>query len=163
MSVKKIVTNYARYNHWANRKMVQWLRTLGHNFLYTETSSSFNSIDLTVQHMSRAQNYWIAIISEDDTGQLDESIKYNDADTTLHNLLAGSKRMLDILDAYSEQELLQKLYREDMAQSRYEFIIHCLNHNTYHRGQIVTMSRCLGVKENIPEMDYDVFLWAEYQ
>lgn len=143
--------------------MVQWLQTLEHKFLYAETSSSFNSIDLTVQHMNRAQNYWIAIITEHGTGQLDESIKYNDADNTLHNLVAGSKRMLDIFDAYSEEELLQKLYKEDMAQRRYEFILHSLNHNTYHRGQIVTMSRCLGVRENIPEMDYDVFLWAEYQ
>jgi uncharacterized damage-inducible protein DinB len=160
MGIKKIIINYTRYNHWANEKMVQWLQTLDTALLYKETASSYNSIDLTVQHMNRAQNYWIAVITEDDIRRLDESVKYNDVDNTLRNLPAGSKRMLDIFGAYPEEELTQKLFTGDMVQERYEFILHCLNHNTYHRGQIITMSRCLGITDNIPAMDYDVFLWA---
>ncbi len=163
MSVKKIITNYTRYNHWANQTMVQWLQTMDSNLLYKDTASSYNSIDLTVQHMNRAQNYWITIVTEGDIDQLDESIKYNEADNTFRDLLAGSRRMLDIFGAYPEEELTKKLYTKDMVQNRYEFILHAINHNTYHRGQIITMSRCLGITNNIPCLDYEVFLWTEYR
>ena len=159
MSLKKIISSYTRYNHWANEKMTQWLKTLDSNLLYKETSSSFAGIDLTVQHMNRAQNFWLAVITKDDLSKLDESIKSKAADMSMNNLLAGSKRMVDTFETYSEEELLQQLPSRDMVQSRYEYILHAINHNSYHRGQIVTISRCLGVADNVTSMDYDAFLW----
>ena len=41
--------------------------------------------------------------------------------------------------------------------SRYEYIMHVINHSTYHRGQVVTIARVLGIKENIPATDYNFF------
>ncbi|MBL0256882.1 MAG: hypothetical protein IPQ03_04840 [Bacteroidetes bacterium] len=41
--------------------------------------------------------------------------------------------------------------------SRYEYIIHVINHSTYHRGQVVTIARGLGITENIPATDYNFF------
>lgn len=54
MSLKKLISSYARYNHWANQEMTQWLKNLDSDMLYEETPSSFGSIDLTMQHESRA-------------------------------------------------------------------------------------------------------------
>jgi uncharacterized damage-inducible protein DinB len=161
MSLKKIISSYARYNHWANEKMTQWLKTLEGNILYKETPSSFGSIDFTMQHMNRAQNFWYAVITEAYVTKLDETIKFNAADITINDLLAGSKQMLNKFNTYTEEELLKQLSSNDMVQSRYEYILHAINHNSYHRGQIVTMGRCLGVVNNVPAMDYDVFLWSE--
>ena len=76
------------------------------------------------------------------------------------NLLAGSQRLVDTCEAYLEEDLLQQLPSTDMIQPRYEYILQVINHNSYHRGQIVTVSRCLGVRDKIPSMDYEVFLWA---
>ena len=165
MSLKKIISGYTRYNHWANEKMTQWLQTLDINLLYQETPSSFASIDLTVQHMNRAQNFWLAVITGEDLSKLDETIKLNAFAMSMDNLLAGSQRMLDTFEAYSEKDLLQQLSSTDMVQPRYEYILHMINHNSYHRGrgQIVTMSRCLGVTDKVPSMDYDAFLWTEYR
>lgn len=162
MSLKKIISSYARYNHWANEVMTRWLKTLDSNILYKETRSSFGSIDLTMQHMNRAQNFWFAIITEADVTKLDETIKVNATDRIMNDLLAGSQQMLTQFKGYTEEELLKQLPSTDMVQSRYEYILHVINHNSYHRGQIVTMSRCLGVVDNIPAMDYDVFLWFEH-
>lgn len=161
MSLKKLISNYAKYNHWANERMAQWLRTLERTILYKETPSSFGSIDLTLQHMNNAQNFWFAIITEADTTKLDETIRLNAVDTIINNLLAGSQQILTQFAAYSEEVLLKQIPSSDMIQSRYEFILQVINHNTYHRGQIVTMSRCLGVVNNIPAMDYEVFLWFD--
>ena len=78
------------------------------------------------------------------------------------NLLAGSQRLVDTCKTYSEEDLLQQLPSTDMIQPRYEYVLQVINHNSYHRGQIVTMSRFLGVTGKIPSMDYEVFLWYGY-
>jgi uncharacterized damage-inducible protein DinB len=85
----------------------------------------------------------------------------DDAATNFSQLQAVSRLMLDEFGGYTEEELLEKVASTDMVQSRYEFILHAINHNSYHRGQIVTMCRHLGVVDNIPAMDYEVFLWSE--
>jgi uncharacterized damage-inducible protein DinB len=110
--------------------------------------------------MIHAQTFWLAIITEADVKKPDESIKFNVTDNDIDNLLAGSQQILDKCESYSEDELVKQLPSTDMVQHRYEYILHVINHNSYHRGQIVTMSRCLGVVDNIPAMDYEAFLWS---
>ena len=46
--------------------------------------------------------------------------------------------------------------KERFKQPVYQMLLHLLNHNTYHRGQIVTMLRQLGV-EKIPATDFIVW------
>jgi len=41
--------------------------------------------------------------------------------------------------------------------SRYEYIMHVINHSTYHRRQIVTMARSLEVIDGIANTDYNIF------
>ncbi|MCW3116108.1 MAG: hypothetical protein JWM28_190 [Chitinophagaceae bacterium] len=161
MSLKKSISSYARYNYWANEKMAQWLKTLQSSILYKATFSSFGSIDLTLQHINRAQNFWFAVITEADVTAFDETRKFNAVEIVIHDLLTGSQKMLDKFISYTEADLLKQLSSKDMIQSRYEYILHVVNHNSYHRGQIVTMSRGLGVVNNVPAMDYEVFLWSE--
>jgi uncharacterized damage-inducible protein DinB len=161
MPLPKIICNYARYNLWANQTLTGWLKTLGNDLLYRQTPSSFPSVDLTLQHMVRAQNFWLAVLTKANISQLDETIKVNAVNTVVDDLLAGSQKMLDTFSAYSEVQLLEQVKSPDLVKSRYEFILHAINHNSYHRGQIITMTRCLGVEGNIPSTDYDVFLWTE--
>jgi uncharacterized damage-inducible protein DinB len=158
MSVKKIISGYVHYNHWANQTLTQWLKTLDNNLLTKETHSSFLSIDFTLQHMKNAQNFWLSIIREIE--RPDETIKINLTHEVIHDLLASSQQMIDIFTAYTEEELQQPVQSDTMTQSRHEFILHMINHNSYHRGQIVTMARGFGVANNIPETDYEAFLWG---
>ena len=157
MSIKKIILSYAKYNLWANEKLSCWLMSLDRELLYKQTTSSFASIELTVQHMQQSQQFWLDIISKKDLALPDET---DAAALSLDLLLTGSRLMLATFGAYTEKELLEKVASTDMVQSRYEFILHTINHNSYHRGQIVTMCRHLGVVENIPAMDYEAFLWS---
>ena len=95
-------------------------------------------------------------------GKLPARYEPDAADRSFSLLLRGSRLMLDAFGAYTEKELLEKVASTDMVQSRYEFILHVINHNSYHRGQIVTMCRQLDVVDNIPAMDYEVFLWSSH-
>jgi uncharacterized damage-inducible protein DinB len=161
MPLLEIISRYTRYNHWANESLTRWLRTLGPQILYKDTPSSFSSIDLTVQHMNLAQLFWLAVIGEGDVKQAKqrETFTSNAAEQNMDDLLANSQKMIDQFTAFSESELLKQLATESLVQRRYEYIIHVVNHNTHHRGQIITMARCLGITHDLPPMDYDVFLW----
>ena len=162
MNLKKIISRYTTYNHWANEKMTQWLKTFDNKLLYKEVPSSFSSIDLTLQHMKNAQRFWLTILAEGDVSKLDETIRLNAADQVMKELLTGSQQMIDTFEGYSDEELLRQVSNGATIQSRHDFILHAINHNSYHRGQIVTMSRCLGIVNNIPPLDYEVFLWSGY-
>src|SRR5262249_46343090 len=45
----------------------------------------------------------------------------------------------------------------DFNRSAFEIIQHCMNHSTYHRGQIVTIGRNVGLND-APMTDYMVYL-----
>jgi uncharacterized damage-inducible protein DinB len=157
MSIQKVMVSYAQYNHWANEKLSHWLMGLDRELLYRQTPSSFATVELTVQHMQQSQQFWLGIITTKGPALPDET---DSAATHFSRLLTGSKQMLDAFGAFTEKELLELVASTDMVQSRCAFILHTINHNSYHRGQIVTMCRRLGVVDNIPAMDYEVFLWS---
>jgi uncharacterized damage-inducible protein DinB len=159
MSIQKVILSYAKYNHWANEKLSRWLMSLDRELLNKQTPSSFASVELTVQHMQQSQQFWLGIIANKGLALPDGT---DAAALGFNLLLAGSRLMLDTFGDYTEKELLEKVASTDMIQSRYEFILHTINHNSYHRGQIVTMCRHLGVVDNIPAMDYEVFLWSSH-
>jgi len=159
MSIQKVILSYAKYNHWANEKLSCWLMSLDRELLYKQTPSSFGSVELTVQHMQQSQQFWLGIIANKGLALPDGR---DAAALSFSGLLTGSRLMLDTFGTYTEKELLEKVASTDMIQSRYEFILHTINHNSYHRGQIVTMCRHLGVVDNIPAMDYEVFLLSSH-
>jgi uncharacterized damage-inducible protein DinB len=159
MNIQKVILSYAKYNYWANEKLSRWLMSLDRELLHKQTPSSFASVELTVQHMHQSQQFWLGIIANKQVALPDGT---DAAAPGFSLLLTGSKLMLDTFGAYTEAALLEKVASTDMIQSRYEFILHMINHNSYHRGQIVTMCRHLGVVDNIPAMDYEVFLWSSH-
>jgi uncharacterized damage-inducible protein DinB len=161
LNLQEAIHDYIIYNHWSNKKMTQWLKGLDSELLYTETESSFASIDLTLQHMKNAQNFWYAIITKKNVEKLDERIIVKSTDTVIEELLQGSQKMADTYTKFNDQELLTKVTSPAMTKSRYDFIFHVINHNSYHRGQIVTIARFLGITKDIPETDYEAFLWFE--
>jgi uncharacterized damage-inducible protein DinB len=159
MDIQQVITNYVNYNYWANETLINWLKAIDRKLLYEKTPSSFPGIDLTMQHMIHSQNFWLAVLTRKDYMNLDERIRVNEADWTMGELISSSRRMIDTYSAYSEVELLEQVQTPDNFQSRFEFIFHGVGHGAYHRGQIVTMARALGVTTGIPTTDYDVYLW----
>ncbi|MEI9934102.1 MAG: DinB family protein [Ferruginibacter sp.] len=72
-----------------------------------------------------------------------------------------SKQWQEWATTVTEEALLQlfsyKTFKGDpFTQPLYEVVFHVFNHSTYHRGQLVTILRQLGV-EKIPSTDLIVF------
>jgi uncharacterized damage-inducible protein DinB len=159
MHLQKLITRLLHYNLWANERITSWLKTLPQNTLYQNTGSSFGTIDRTLQHILSAQIYWHAIIAKGEINAFDQSVKENAADQVLSDLVINSQQLINDLSVFNDQQLLEIIQASDSTQSRYEYILHVVNHSSYHRGQVVTMSRALGTTGEIPVTDYDGYLW----
>lgn len=159
--MKDLVSNYTEYNIWANLRLTDWLKSLDESLLQTETKSSFDTIDHTLQHMLRTQLFWKAFIDEQNVVGFNWRVRKEKVSVIIDELMESSHHMHACFASYNEADLLKKLTL-DMAWAknqlcRYEYIIHVINHSTFHRGQIITMARTLGVEDGVPATDYNIF------
>jgi uncharacterized damage-inducible protein DinB len=159
MNLQKLTTRFLQYNLWANERLTSWLLTQPHLIHYKTTGSGFGTIDRTLQHILSAEIYWYTIIIKGEINAFNQAEKENGIGQVIADLVASSQHLLNDLSAFNEQELIECIQASDSTQSRYEYILHLVNHGSYHRGQIVTMCRALGVTEEVPVTDYDGYLW----
>jgi uncharacterized damage-inducible protein DinB len=159
MDLQKLITRLLKYNLWANERLTSWLLTQHPNLLYEETGSSFGTIADTLQHILSGQNYWHAIIAKGQINEYNQSVEEVAAARMISDLIVSSQQLVNDLSILNEQQLIENIQASDSKQSRYEYILHMVNHGSYHRGQVVTMCRALSIKEEIPVTDYDGYLW----
>ncbi|HAO47541.1 MAG TPA: DinB family protein [Ferruginibacter sp.] len=159
--MKELLRRYAAYTIWANQKLFDCIRDLPEEQLDREIISSFSSIRKTMLHMWDAEAIWwqrlkleerVLRPSDDFSGDLSELVKRS---------VRQSQIWRDWVDAATEAQLqhvfaYQNTKKEQFKQPVFEMLVHIANHGTYHRGQLVTMLRQLGV-EKIPQTDIIVF------
>lgn len=161
MNLQHLIRNYIKYNAWANDQLIQWLSAQDQNVLYAEIPSSFPSIDKTLQHIWRVQRFWLAFVTNTYDKNFDWSVRNYEVEKVMQDLQQQSHQMKDMVCVFSELELMETL-NLDMPWAknklpRYEYIQHVVNHSTFHRGQIVSMARGLGLWEGVPASDYNIF------
>lgn len=158
-----LIRKQSTANLWANERYVNWLKSEPKDILSKTVPSSFPSIQETLIHIWDVERYWLAIIRQN---SLPESFRLNGFDGTLDDVFAGliqkSKDFKTYVYSLDEDALLEVRKLDTPwvkgTQPQYDFILHCMTHSTYHRGQIVTIARNLGVEEGIPMGDYNAFL-----
>lgn len=159
MYLQNLTTRYLQYNLWANERITSWLMSLDRSKLYEHIDSSFGTIDHTLQHILSAQLYWYPIIRHEEINAFNPHYKENAVDIVIADLVTSSRLLIDEFSKWNEQQWVDHIRVSDSTQSRYEYILHLVNHGSYHRGQIVSMCRGLGIQGEIPVTDYDAYLW----
>lgn len=159
IDMKNLIDRFLRYNHWANERLTSWLLTLDRSYLYTKTGSSFGTIDRTLQHILDAQIYWHTLLVTGRILEFNNPSREHAVDEVIAELNSSSQQLIESLTSLKEGQLTERIQVSDSRQSRYEYILHLVNHGSYHRGQVVTMCRALGVTGEIPVTDYDAYLW----
>jgi uncharacterized damage-inducible protein DinB len=155
--MKEIIGKLLLYNHWCNEELCIWLRSLEASLLKADVASSFPSILRTLQHMCNAQHFWLAVVTESVYAGDSE---FSDADDAMDALEKGSLEMITQCIILDDKALENIVHSPEVMASKYDFLLHIINHNTYHRGQIVSIARFLGVVDNIPNTDYEAYLWS---
>lgn len=139
----------ARYNVWANRKIIDFVKKAGPAKAETTLISSFPTIHLTLLHIWDAQFIWYERLN----GRSPLTWPGKEFNGDLNDLSDGLSRSSDDLvaycDALTSDDLESSLTYHNtkglsFENTRQEILSHLFNHGTFHRGQVVTMLRNTG-------------------
>lgn len=156
-STLKDIQNLTRYNLWANKRITKWLLSNDIEKLDASCNSSFSTIGLTVSHIWEGEIFYLSILNQIPfTKKRDNTTAY-----AIKGLIAHSEKIiqyasqLDISALRVERSVQVKSLSGTFTQS--QLIQHCINHSTYHRGQIVTMAHQLQLSK-APSTDLFFYL-----
>lgn len=159
--MKEVFIKYAGYNFWANKILSDKAAHLTEVVLFKEMDSSFGSIYYTFVHLMDVESVWWQRI------RLQEHVVWPGKDMGKNfkklsqQLLLQSKQWQQWIEAANENYFThvfgyQNSKKEFFKQPVYEMLLQLFNHQTYHRGQIVTMMRQNGI-DKIPATDFIAF------
>lgn len=155
----KMLHTYATYNHWANQQLVNWLKEAPDSILDQEISSSFSSIKKTVVHIWGAEYLWLQIIKDESTDDSPARNFTGGKDDLLNGWLQASENFRDHVGGMSVEQIMAQRPRTrgEGFTAIADMIQHCMNHSTYHRGQLITMGRQAGLSDP-PRTDFIYFV-----
>ena len=150
-----LLQHFAAYNLWANKRFIDRLSALSGDALDRSVTSSFPSLRTTVLHIRDAEHVWWCRLSGVQPNWPAEESK------EIGTLLPHSVRLRDLLDGMSPHSLTKELGYPDLKgnmhhQPAWHMFLHCFNHGTQHRGQLITMMRMLEL-DDIPANDMVVY------
>lgn len=164
MNLKTLITHTVQYNNWVVGKYIDWLATKSDEQLNQETPSSFPTILKTLHHIWQTQEYWWSHISEGSDFDFEATAAAVTKDEVFRAIKDNSRKLMEYVEGLSEEDLARNVKIESQwfqcDFSKYEYIQHAIIHGTYHRGQIVTMGRNIGITD-APMTDYN--FWNIYK
>ncbi|MBN8703727.1 MAG: hypothetical protein J0M08_11730 [Bacteroidetes bacterium] len=137
------------YNAWANKRLGILLLAIDSKILDTETPSSFNTIRKTIHHIWDAELIWMARLKNVDLAWPPSNAYTN---PSIADFAKTSQDFFEFAQTLTSEFLESSLsYKNTKGESytnkKSGIIMHCMNHSTFHRGQVITMLRALGITD----------------
>ncbi len=156
--MKDTLTYYCQYNFWANTKIALFLSDKSEDILSAHIENSFPSIRKTLLHIHSAEKSWLARLSQNPANNKKVEDDFPSTQELLNSLLHTSKQFITFVDQQEEDFFNQTLSYHTWDGTSWKMtpkvmIQHCTNHSTYHRGQLITLARQLGLKKEVPSTD----------
>lgn len=159
--MKELLQQYAAYNIWATKTIIDRISKLPEEKITQEVTSSFSSIYKTVQHMWRAEELWWQRMKlvENPVAQSDS---FTGSFAELYSqFLKQSVLWKEWVDKANDNQLNHVFAfvrnKEQIKMPVHDMLLHIFNHATFHRGQLVTMLRQLGETDKIPSTDFSTY------
>lgn len=159
--LKDALVNLTKYNLWANTKNLGFIIEAGEEKADLIQNSSFPSIRETLYHIWGAETIWInRLLDKPFTGWPGKNFKgtLSDAGGVFLNtskdfiVFAEGKNETDFNSIITYKNIEGKEFSNSISQ----MVMHCMNHSTFHRGQIVTLLRNAGFT-HLSSTDYITF------
>ena len=162
MDLSALLKDYATYNYWANEQMVGWLRQQNPELLDREMASSFPTLRHTLLHIWTAEDIWLNRLKGHSPTRILYTEFAGDLDALFAGLLHQSSLFRDFLQQqeaafFDQANTYTHSSGTTFTHRHTEMVLHCLQHSTYHRGQLVTMARHFGIGA-VPHTDYLVYV-----
>jgi uncharacterized damage-inducible protein DinB len=160
--MKTHLLNYLQYNHWANEKMCKYLSGVDEAEIVANKKAEYQTIKKVILHIADAEQTWLARLNGKNIPHmhnLDASRSFADICTTIRN---NSADFIDFISGQNDQFFLTgteyvNLKGKTFSQNNSEIILHCMNHSTFHRGQVMCMLRHVGYTDHSAS-DFIMFL-----
>ena len=162
MTLSELLRDYAVYNHWANARLIDWLRSKPLELLDRETPTSFPTLRLTLLHIWDAQYIWYERLQGVSPAQFPSKQYDGLAEDACEGLLRSSEKLAQWLlelpaDFFENTVVYKTMNGKEHTNPASEILLHMIQHSTYHRGQIVTMARALGLTDP-PSTDFIAYV-----
>ncbi|HET6993167.1 MAG TPA: DinB family protein [Bacteroidia bacterium] len=159
-SVKELLLTYAKYNLWANKALLGAIKKLDAAQLETETKSSFKSIRKTAFHIWDAEYVWLNRFKGKSLPFMTKDLP---AATPVDSFIDGAQKFVEYVESQDDSfftgvTIFKDLSGKEHTMENAGMLMHCMNHSSFHRGQIVTMLRMLGYEGEMPRTDMIVYL-----
>jgi uncharacterized damage-inducible protein DinB len=160
--MKEILVNYTAYNVWANKLVVDVIRSFTDEQWHQDLGGSFPSVAKTSAHILLAESIWMQRLMMAEKVVLppnSESLGMKDlCDLWLkasEKLLSFTQKVFD--DRGFEHTFHYHNLAGELQKSKvWECLQHVCNHSTFHRGQLIHFFRMLGITK-IPATDFIVY------
>ena len=164
--MKPMLTNFLRYNQWANQKICKYLA--GVDDVAGENSSTKNelfAIKNIILHIADGEQTWLSRLNGDNVPHMHQ-LDLNGSFASICNLIhKNSQLFIEFIHEKRDSFFLESteyinLKGVKFSQNNAEIILHCMNHSTFHRGQVINMLRHVGYTDQSAS-DFIMFLRAQ--
>ena len=159
--MKQLLASFTQYEFWANEQLLNIILSLSVEQQQQLIISSFPSIYKTCLHIWDASSIWWQRLQKTEQIMVPSISSHPSLKDIVQGILQQNQEWINWIDTAEVSDLENALSYKSLkgdayAQPVHEIILHLNNHGTYHRGQLVTMLRQVGVA-NIPQTDYILF------
>jgi uncharacterized damage-inducible protein DinB len=149
--------NLVDYHYWARDRMLDALEVLTPEQYTKDLKCSFNSVRDTVVHTYGAEwNWYQRWVGTSPTG-FPNADDFPDVAAIRAAWRENEQKIRLLVDSLASSNQLDRVLRyrtfagEEMESVFSHMLQHVVNHATYHRGQVTTMLRQLGVPPPKPQ------------
>jgi uncharacterized damage-inducible protein DinB len=140
-----------QYNQWADRRMLDACAALTNEQFTRNLGSSFSSVRDTVAHLYGAEYVWNERIQGRSPSSLVSGAGFPDLESIRAKLEEIDSYYIDYVSKLTQQDLdrvmkYKSFTGDEFSNPLWQSLHQLTNHASYHRGQVVTMLRQLGVK-----------------
>ncbi|MGA9365034.1 MAG: DinB family protein [Bacteroidota bacterium] len=139
------------FNYWANARLMTVVKSLREEQFAEDLGSSHRSIHGTLVHIVGAEHIWLSRWTGQPVFKLIDPKDYPTITAVQQKWDEVEQGMSGFVSELTDERLSAVLTYKTTEEKQFSNVLwqmmqHLVNHSTYHRGQIVTMLRQLGVK-----------------
>jgi uncharacterized damage-inducible protein DinB len=147
------------YDAWANHRLLDAVAALTTEQFTRDMGSSFRSVRDTMAHIMGGQWLWLERWQGRTPTSLPSAADYPDVPSLRKRWAEVEKDLLAFVRGLTAEQIAKlDEYKTQTAGTftcpLWQILQHLVNHGTYHRGQVTTLLRQLGVKAVSTDMSF---------
>ena len=159
MASATVVRDLLLYMLWADRLMLKAVREVSAEDLTRDAGISFGSLLGTMAHMLGSQQLWFARFSGHPLDHRPGLQDFPNLPAWIHGWEETAAGIEAFLAGVTDEQLAATLTwtgsnGEVYTRPLWQPVLHMVNHNTYHRGQVVSLLRQMGYTPPTTDLIY---------